>query len=138
MVDFVSKLLTKDLVDGIKDVLPSVEIAISNNSYYDQIFMFLIDGMMPAQMITNHRSKMALRRRSFLVIACALYIGRIDQIIRRHVPEYEQQILEEAHQSKLGGHFLGDIGSKKAIEAGLWWTRMLKDAHVYTKECLQC
>ena len=67
---------------------------------------------------------------SFLVIASALYRRGKDQVIRRCVLDFEQKVvLKEAHQSPVGGHFSGEITSKKILQAGLWWPTMFKDAH---------
>ena len=100
---------------------------------------FLVDGMLPAQMRVDQKRKFILKSRPFLIIAESLYQRGIDQIIRRCVSEEEQEVvLREAHNGDAGGHFSGEITRRKIMQAGLWWPFVLRDAHKYSKECLQC
>ena len=47
----------------------------------------------------NKKKKLALRSKTFLIIAGVLYEKGIDQVIRRCVPDFEQGVvLKEAHQ----------------------------------------
>ena len=35
----------------------------------------------------------------------------------------------EAHSRDAGGHFSGEITSRKIFQSSLWWPRVIKDAH---------
>ena len=47
-------------------------------------------------------------------------------------------MLREAHNGDAGRHFSREITGRKIMQAGLWWPFVLRDAHKYSKECLQC
>ena len=110
-----------------------------SDSWYDQLLMFLIDGVLLDRFTSDQRKKFALKSKPFLVIAGALYRKGIDQIIRRCVPDEEQQaVISEAHSGGSGGHFSGEITTRKILQAGLWWPTVLKDAYNYSKKCMKC
>ena len=103
------------------------------------MLQFLTEGVLPTDMSTDQRKKFALKSRPFLIIAGALYRRGADQIIRRCVPEEEQKaVLQEAHFGVVGGHFSGEITGRKIMQSGLWWPLLIRDAHTFAKECVQC
>ncbi|CAN6584400.1 unnamed protein product [Malus baccata var. baccata] len=62
-----------------------------------------------------------------------------DQIIRRCIPEAEQEsVLRFAHHFACGGHF----GQKRTVEiflqSGLFWPTLFKDAYNWCKACDRC
>ena len=62
-----------------------------------------------------------------------------DQIIRRCVPEEEQEhILAMCHSSLCGGHFASRRTGAKVLQSGFYWPTLFKDAIKYCKECLKC
>ena len=62
-----------------------------------------------------------------------------DQIIRRYVPEEEQEhILSMCHSSLCGGHFASRKTGAKVLQSGFYWPTLFKDAIKYCKECLKC
>ena len=62
-----------------------------------------------------------------------------DQIIRRCVPEEEQEhILAMCHSSLCGGHFASRKTRAKVLQSGFYLPTLFKDAIKYCKECLKC
>ncbi|RVW95561.1 hypothetical protein CK203_039108 [Vitis vinifera] len=52
-----------------------------------------------------------------------------DQIIRKCVPEEEQQgILSHCHESACGGHFASQKTAMKVLQSGFTWSSLFKDA----------
>jgi len=47
-------------------------------------------------------------------------------------------VLYETHAGIGGGHFLGDVTTRKVFQAGLWWSIVIKDAWKFAKECDSC
>ena len=94
VADYLSRLETGEPATGINDELPNVELfqmkGVSSDSWYEHMLAFLVDGTMPGNFLVDQRRKFALKSRPFLVIAGALYRRGIDQIIRRCVPDFEQ------------------------------------------------
>ena len=72
------------------------------------MFEFLTDGTFHDSLSADKRKKLALKSKSFLIIAGVLYKRGIDQFIRRFVPDFEQTIVSssKAHQGLASGHFL--------------------------------
>ena len=53
-----------------------------------------------------------------------------DQIIRKCVPEEEQQgILSHCHESACGGHFTSQKTTNKVLQSGFYWPSLFKEAH---------
>ena len=68
-----------------------------------------------------------------------LYKYCVDQIIRRCVPEREQQgILSYCHESACGGHSASHKTTMKEIQSGFYWPSLFKDAHTICSECDKC
>ena len=62
-----------------------------------------------------------------------------DQIIRRCVPEEEQQsVLNFCHNLACGGHFLGKKTLAKVLQSEFYWPTLFKDAYEFSKTCLRC
>ncbi|KAL4304634.1 hypothetical protein GQ457_10G013080 [Hibiscus cannabinus] len=62
-----------------------------------------------------------------------------DQIIRRCIPEEEQQlILEQCHSTPYGGHFGGNKIAAKVLQSGLYWPTLHRDAQLFCQQCDRC
>ncbi|KAL4303616.1 hypothetical protein GQ457_10G009870 [Hibiscus cannabinus] len=65
--------------------------------------------------------------------------GTENQIIRRCIPEEEQQtILEQCHSAPYGGHFGGNRTAAKVLQSGFYWPTLHKDAQLFCQECDRC
>ena len=64
---------------------------------------------------------------------------RVDGIIRRYVPEHEQeQILRKCHSEPYGGHHAGDRTAHKVLQSGFYWPTLFKDARKFVLSCEEC
>ncbi|KAK0585092.1 hypothetical protein LWI29_023341 [Acer saccharum] len=62
-----------------------------------------------------------------------------DQIIRRCVPEEEQQdVLKFCHTLSCGGHFSAKKTALKVLQSGFFWTSLFKDAYTFCISCDRC
>ncbi|KAL4309903.1 hypothetical protein GQ457_01G022170 [Hibiscus cannabinus] len=62
-----------------------------------------------------------------------------DQVIRRCIPEEEQQmILEQCHSAPYGGHFGGNRTAAKVLQSGFYWPTLHKDAQLFCQQCDRC
>ena len=67
------------------------------------------------------------------------YIKGVDGIIRRCIPEHEQeQILRKCHSSPYGGHHAGDRTAHKVLQSGFYWPTLFKDACKFILSCDEC
>ena len=129
--DYLSRLDSGELLEGISDEILDARLfqvqKVVNENWYDQMLNYLMDGVFPKGMNKDHQRKIALKSKPYLIIASFLYKIGIDDVIRRCVPDHEQQsILEEAHA---GGHFSGQITSRNIFQAALWWPTVVKDSY---------
>ncbi|KAL4355228.1 hypothetical protein GQ457_06G012260 [Hibiscus cannabinus] len=63
----------------------------------------------------------------------------VDQIIRRCIPEEEQQlILEQCYSAPYGGHFGGNRTATKVLQSGLYWPTLHRDAQLFFQQCDRC
>ncbi|RVW73707.1 Pol polyprotein [Vitis vinifera] len=62
-----------------------------------------------------------------------------DQIIRKCVPEEEQQgILSHCHENACGGHFASQKTTMKVLQSGFTWPSLFKDSHIMCRSCDRC
>ena len=63
----------------------------------------------------------------------------VDQIIRKCVPEKEQEgILSHCHDSACGGHFTSQKIAMKVLHSGFYWPSLFKNAYTMCKQCDKC
>ena len=68
-----------------------------------------------------------------------LYKEGVDGVIRRCVPEHEQeQILRKCHSETYGGHHAGDRTAHKVLQSGFYWPTLFKDARKFVLSCDEC
>ncbi|KAL4272587.1 hypothetical protein GQ457_13G012660 [Hibiscus cannabinus] len=61
------------------------------------------------------------------------------KIIRRCIPEEEQQmILEQCHSAPYGGHFGGNKTAAKVLQSGFYWPTLHRDAQLFCQQCDRC
>ncbi|BBN67648.1 transposable element gene [Prunus dulcis] len=68
-----------------------------------------------------------------------LYKYCADQIIRRCIPEAEQEsVLKFAHHYACGGHFGQKRTAEKILQSGLFWPTLFRDSQNWCKACDRC
>ena len=68
-----------------------------------------------------------------------LFKYHADQIIRKCVPEEEQQgILSHYHESACSGHFAYQKTTMKVLNSGFYWPFLFKEAHQMCRVCDRC
>ena len=68
-----------------------------------------------------------------------LYKEGVDGIIRRCVPEHEQeQILRKCHSEAYGGHHAGDRTAHKVLQSGFYWPTLFRDDRRFVLPCDEC
>ena len=62
-----------------------------------------------------------------------------DGIWRRAIRQFEKEdILKEAHFGIAGGHYAGEMTTRKIWNSGLWWPTTMKDAIELCRQCYLC
>ncbi|XP_028785463.1 uncharacterized protein LOC114741373 [Neltuma alba] len=100
----------------------------STTLWYADLVNYLVCGTLPL-----HHEKMYFWEEPYLFKRCA------DQMVRRCVPEVEQQdILECCHSSAYRGYFGGEKTTAKVLQSGFYWLSLFKDAYAFVIRCDRC
>ena len=82
---------------------------------------------MPPHITYQQRKKFFYDLRHYFWDDPFLYKKGVDGIIRRCVPEFEQQsIIKDCHDSPYGGHHAGDRTAAKVLQSGFYWSTLFK------------
>jgi hypothetical protein len=80
------------------------------------------------------KKNLVLRAIDYQLIARNLYKMGTENILRICVLEHERpEILVEAHEGIVGGHYAGKATAHKILDVGLWWSTI----HIYAKDYFQ-
>ncbi|RVW74063.1 Transposon Ty3-G Gag-Pol polyprotein [Vitis vinifera] len=94
---------------------------------------FQVSGMHRTGSTSLQKFMLIIGKSPFLFKYCA------DQIIRKCVPEDEQQgILNHCHENACGGHFASQKTAMKVLQSGFTWPSLFKDAHIMCRSCDRC
>ncbi|RVW14027.1 Transposon Ty3-G Gag-Pol polyprotein [Vitis vinifera] len=112
----------------INDDFPEESLMLLEKTpWYAHIANYLVTGEVPSEWKARQEALLCkdsclLLGRAFLFKYCA------DQIIRKCVPEEEQQgILSHCHENACGGHFASQKTAMKVLQSGFTWPSLFKD-----------
>ena len=116
----------------LKESLLTVSVA----PWYSHIANFLVIGELPVEWTAQDKRFFHARVHSYYWEESYLFKYCADQIIRKCVPEEEQEgILSHYHDSACGGHFASQKTAMKVLHSGLYWPSLFKDAYTMCKQC---
>ena len=88
---------------------------------------FIVSKYLPPTFSAQQRRKFFYDLKHYFWDDPHLYKEGVDGIMRRCVPEYEQQeILRKCHGSAYGGHHAGDRTAQKVLQSGFYWPTLLR------------
>ncbi|RVW79461.1 Retrovirus-related Pol polyprotein from transposon 17.6 [Vitis vinifera] len=107
--------------------------------WYAHIANYLITGEIPSEWNAQDR-KHFLQKFMLIIGKSPSFLSIVaDQIIRKCVPEDEQQgILNHCHENACGGHFASQKTAMKVLQSGFTWPSLFKDAHIMCRSCDRC
>eukprot|EP00253_Pinus_taeda_P028372 PITA_28372 len=109
------------------------------DGHFKDIIHFLTTGTAPKEYSVQQKKELVVRGTGFSIITEHLYKMGNDEILQRHVPEFERgQILAEAHGGPAGGHYVGHATTQNILRAGLWWPTLHQDSKAYCRACDIC
>ena len=107
--------------------------------WYAHIANFLTTGEVPAEWKGQDRKYFFAKIHSYYWEEPFLFKYCADQIIRKCVPEEEQQgILNHCHESACGGNFASQKTAMKVLQSGFYWPSLFKEAHQLYRVCDRC
>ena len=124
----------------INDEFPDESLLIVEKApWYAHIANFLATGELPVDWKAQDKKFFFAKIHSYYCKEPFLFKYCDDKIIRRHVPEEEQQgILSHCHESACGGHFASQKTAMKVLQSGFYWPSLFKDAHNICRACEKC
>ncbi|KAL4272806.1 hypothetical protein GQ457_13G016350 [Hibiscus cannabinus] len=98
--------------------------------WYADLVNYIVSGIIPHQLNYQGRKRFKYNAKGYFWDEPYLFKQCADQIIRRCIPEEEQQqVLEQCHSAPYGGHFGGNRTTTKVLQSGLYWPTLHRDAH---------
>ncbi|KAL6347320.1 hypothetical protein AAG906_016748 [Vitis piasezkii] len=99
--------------------------------WYAHIANYLVTGEIPSEWNAQDRKHFFAKIHAYYWEEPFLFKYCADQIIRKCVPEDEQQgILSHCHENACGGHFASQKTAMKVLQSGFTWPSLFKDAHI--------
>nr|CAN66653.1 hypothetical protein VITISV_014606 [Vitis vinifera] len=107
--------------------------------WYAHIANYLVTGEIPSEWNAQDRKHFFSKIHAYYWEEPFLFKYCVDQIIRKCVPEDEQQgILSHCHENACGGHFASQKTAMKVLQSGFTWPSLFKDAHIMCRSCDRC
>ncbi|KAB2608529.1 hypothetical protein D8674_011697 [Pyrus ussuriensis x Pyrus communis] len=107
--------------------------------WYADFVNYLVCGIIRNDLSFQERKKFLAMVKHYVWDEPYLFKYCPDQIIRRCVPESEQQsILMFSHTLACGGHFGAKKTSLKVLQSGFFWPTLFKDAFDFCSKCDRC
>ena len=107
--------------------------------WYAHIANFLATEELPVDWKAQDRKFFFAKIHSYYWEEPFLFKYCANQIIKRCVPEEEQQgILSHCHESSSGGHFTSQKTAMTMLQSGFYWPSLFKDAHNVCHACDKC
>ena len=114
-------------------------LLVENTPWYADIANYLAIGELPTDWKVQDRKFFSTKIHSYYWEELFLYKYCANQIIRRCVPEVEQEgILSHYHENACGGHFASKKNARKVLQSRFYWPSLFKDAHTMCRECNKC
>ncbi|KAM1849316.1 hypothetical protein ACFX13_013607 [Malus domestica] len=107
--------------------------------WFADMVNYLVKGVVHPDLTLQQKKKFLSDVKHYLWDEPYLFKYCPDQIIRRCIPEAEQEsVLRFAHHFACGGHFGQKRTAEKILQSGLFWPTLFKDAYNWCKACDRC
>jgi hypothetical protein len=101
--------------------LAAIKVTLRESPWYADYANFIVSKYLPPTVTAQQRRKFFYDLRHYFWDDPHLYKEGMDGIMRRCVPEYEQQeILRKCRGSAYGGHHAGDRTTQKVLQSGFY------------------
>ena len=110
-----------------------------NDPWYTNIVNYLTNGVVPSDLNSQAKRRFISLTRQYFWDEPYLFKYGADLIIRRYVPEEEQQnVLKFYHNLSCGGHFSAKKIALKVLQLGFFCTSLFKDVNTFCISCDRC
>nr|CAN62241.1 hypothetical protein VITISV_006053 [Vitis vinifera] len=124
----------------INDDFPEESLMLLEKApWYAHIANYLVTGEVPSEWKAQDRKHFFAKIHAYYWEEPFLFKYCPDQIIKKCVPEEEQQgILSHCHENACGGHFASQKTTMKVLQSGFTWPSLFKDSHIMCRSCDRC
>nr|CAN63804.1 hypothetical protein VITISV_021831 [Vitis vinifera] len=121
----------------INDDFPEESLMLLEKApWYAHIANYLVTSEVPSEWKAQDRKHFFEKIHAYYWEEPFLFKYCVDQIIRKCVPEEEQQgILNHCHENACGGHFASQKTTMKVLQSGFTWPSLFKDYHIMCRSC---
>jgi hypothetical protein len=140
--------LSRLTIDFTEDTTPIFEtfpdeqlmhIAHNPAPWFADIVNYLVTDQMPLHWGKQDKIKFLSKVKDFLWDDPYLFKYCPDQIIRRCIPEIDQNnVISFCHDHACGGHFSANKTAAKILQCGFYWPTLFSDARAYCTSCERC
>ncbi|KAL4353062.1 hypothetical protein GQ457_06G011960 [Hibiscus cannabinus] len=129
-----------NFIAAVTELITSAEeLAEKSTPWYADFVNYIVSRILPHQLNYQCRKRFKHNAKGYFWDEPYLFKQCADQIIRRCIPEEEQQtILEQCHSAPYGGHFGGNRTAAKVLQSGFYWPTLHKDAQLFCQQCDRC
>ncbi|XP_042012155.1 uncharacterized protein LOC121760577 [Salvia splendens] len=109
--------------------------------WFADIANYLVTGELPStpEVTRSQMLKIKSEAKYYVWDDPYLWKMRVDQDIRRCIPEWDQEeILTHCHSLAYDGHFSPKKTARKVLDSGFYWPDLHKDAYEFCKRCSRC
>ncbi|CAL8167112.1 unnamed protein product [Prunus armeniaca] len=145
VADHLSRLVDENHGDGqilpLNESFPDEKLFVIQDKepWYADFVNYLASGVIRDDLTFQERKKFFSMVKHYMWDEPYLFKYCPDQIIRRCVPESEQQsILTFSHALACGGHFSAKKTALKVLQSGFFWPTLFKDAFDFCSKCDRC
>ncbi|KAI5335268.1 hypothetical protein L3X38_025401 [Prunus dulcis] len=145
VADHLSRLVDENHGDGqifpLKESFPDEQLFVIQDKepWYADFVNYLASGVIRDDLTFQERKKFFSMVKHYIWDEPYLFKYCPDQIIRRCVPESEQQsILTFSHALACGGHFSAKKTALKVLQSCFFWLTLFKHAFDFCSKCDRC
>jgi hypothetical protein len=130
VADYLSRLESGEAPAGVADNFSDAGIMTATpeagptddpDKWLTDMIYFLSHELPPEELSKAERKRLGVRSRSFSLMNDTLYHQSADGIWRRVVRQDEREdVPRECHSGVAGGHYAGEVTTRKAWQSGLW------------------
>ncbi len=110
-----------------------------NRPWFADMVNYLATGRFDGTLEAHEKAKIRYDSKYYLWEDPYLWRRGSDQILRRCIPEHEQQsVLNFCHSFACGGQFGPRKTALKILESGFFWPKLFHDSYQFCRSCAQC
>ena len=141
VADHLSRMVQEEDATPLHDSFPDESLLALHGEvpWYADLVNFIVSKQLPSNVSKSYRDKIKSDAKYYVWDEPYLWKHCSDQVVRRCVPQFEQNaILNFCHSYACGGHFGPKRTARKVLDSGFYWPTLFKDAYIICKNCDNC